>query len=544
MKTVAILLVAVLIVAEPAGAADLSSRVEAVTVYPSGALVTRVARVELAAGDNTLRLDGLPPGLASELLQAEIDSTSAETVSIGQVRVSRLESRDAYDAAVAELTRDIDALKLRIRAIDDSSTAAERRLRFLDGLSQSYARDAGLESSRGAASVATLRDALDLLQTGSESASALIRENATAKAELARDLSVLERRLADLRGGSRSATAVTLTVTAERPVTTELRLRYYRDAAGWSPVYEARLDTSSGALTLLQQADVRQATAEAWQGVALTLSTSQPSGRLEAPELASHFLTLAERAREQSARASVSADAMLEVQALADESEALAVTAARRTDTNFAVNYEVPGVTDVPNDGGEATTLDVERFRFDTELITRVVPRSSTDAFLIARFEQTGSVPLYGSGMRIFVDGVYAGMAEMPTAMPGAEVELPMGQDRRVLVRAESQGGEGGAGGFFSRSQADVVDYVFEIANRRDSVARVEVLDRIPVSRDRSIDVEIGDDATPPDHTDLDDRPGLRRWDRSLAAGETLRIRHQYSIRYPDDRQLVRSAGD
>jgi hypothetical protein len=142
--------------------------------------------------------------------------------------------------------------------------------------------------------------------------------------------------------------------------------------------------------------------------------------------------------------------------------------------------------------------------------------------------------------MRIYVDGAYVGIATMPTALPGAEVLLPMGQDRRVQVRVESQGGEGGERGLLGRTNTEVTDYVFEITNRRGTSAYVEVFDRIPVARDRAIDVEMGNDATEADASDIDDRPGLLRWQRSLAPGEDWRIRHQYSVSYPRDRELAR----
>ena len=77
-------------------------------------------------------------------------------------------------------------------------------------------------------------------------------------------------------------------------MTTEIRIRYYQADAYWSPVYEARLDSDTGALQLLKQASVRQQTDEDWTNVALTLSTSEPTGDLAAPRLRSQFLDLRE----------------------------------------------------------------------------------------------------------------------------------------------------------------------------------------------------------------------------------------------------------
>ena len=521
-----------------ASAADVTSRVEAVTVFPSGALVTRSTQITVQPGDNDVRLVGLVESLETESLQAEV---SDPTVTIGQLKIDRVQSQDAYDAEVARLEAKIDSLRQDIQAVDDSTAAAERQLRFLDGLSVSYARDAGLESGRGAASIESLRAALGLLQSGSEAASATVRENSAQKKALTKEISALQRTLADLRGGSLASTVIDATLNAQRATTVTLRLHYYQDSARWWPVYEARLDTDSGALTLHQQANVEQETDEDWQSVALTLSTSQPTGDLEAPDLASEFLDLRDRVVVTAGRAQPMMQSRGQVAAdSALMEELVVVTGTRRVDTNFAVNYQIPGRSTVANNADEAVNLDIESFRFDAELVTRVVPRSSTDAFLTARFTHDQSVPLYSSDMRIYVDGSYVGVATMPTALPGAEVLLPMGQDRRVQVRVQSQGGEGGERGLIGRTNTEVTDYVFEITNRRATSAYVEVFDRIPVARDRAIDVEMGDDATEADASDIDDRPGLLRWQRSLAPGEDWRIRHQYSVSYPRDRELAR----
>ena len=518
-----------------ATAADVESRVEAVTVYPTGAIVSRVATIELAAGENTVRMTGLVDSIEREYLQVEISDAN---VRIGQVQLGTEQLRDAFNTEVESLQAQIADVNNQIRAVDDSSSAAQLRLKFLDSLAQGYAKDGWNEGSQGPAGVGTLRAALELLQTGAEDASALIRDNETRKADLYKDLSVLQRTLQDLRGNSLRTSAAEVTVNAPRAMTAEIRIRYFQEDAYWTPLYEARLDSNTGELELAQQALVEQETEEDWTNVMLTLSTSEPSGELIAPTVDSEFLDLSEPVP---VAARVNRRAM---QAMAADSvEEITVTGSRirNVDTgNFAVNYQIPGLTSVSNESDDAVSLDLARFRFDSQLVTQVVPRESTQAFLIARFTYDQNVPLYRSEMRVFVDGAFAGLSEMPTALPQAEVALPMGQDRRVEVKAETQGGEGGTGGIIGRRKTEVTDYVFEVVNRRDKPSTVEVLDRIPVARNRDIDVEVPRTATPPDERDLDDQPGLFLWRNSVGAGEAWRIRHQYTVSYPERLILIR----
>lgn len=517
-----------------ATAADLESRIEAVTVYPAGAIVTRVASANLVAGENEIRLIGLVNSIEPEYLQVEIADSG---VRIGQIQLGTEQQRDAFNAEVASIVAQNEALTAQIQQIDDSTSAAQLRLKFLDGLAQGYAKEAWQEGNAGAASVDSLRAALDLLQSGAEDASELIRNNEAQKAEIKKDQSVLQRTLAELRGGRLQASVAELTVNANRTVSTEISIHYFQEDASWSPLYESRLDSNTGALELMQQAQLEQGTDEDWSNVALTLSTSEPSGELIAPTVESEFLQIVEPPPMR-ARAAPAVQASM---AMADTLEEIVVSGSRRVDVgNFAVSYEIPGLSSVPNNSDEAVTLDLARFQIDAELVTQVVPRESTQAFLAARFIYNESVPLYGSEMLVFVDGVFAGFSEMPTAFPQAEVLLPMGQDRRVDVKSETQGGEDGRGGIINRRKTEVTDYLFEIINRRDTPTFVEVLDRIPVARNRDIDVEVPRTATPPTERDLDDQPGIVLWRNTVGAGESWRIRHQYTVSYPEKFVLIR----
>jgi uncharacterized protein (TIGR02231 family) len=520
-------------------AADVPSRVEAVTVYPAGAIVTRVAAVDLVAGENEIRLVGLVPSVDDDYLQAEIADAR---VKIGQIRLSTEQQRDSFNAEITSVIGEIDAMTDRIKAIDDSSNAARLRLKFLDGLAQGYATDAWREGSGGTASIDSLRAALELLQSGSEDANQLIRSNDFTKAALGKDLSVLQRTLAGLRGASLGTVAAELTLTVDRAISTEVRLRYFQGEAYWSPSYESRLDSNTGRLELAQQAVVSQQTDEAWSNVALTLSTSEPTGELAAPELESEFLNIAQPQVRQASNLTMERAAQRSAAADYEMVENIVVTGARRRANvgNFAVNYEIPGLTSVSNDSDEGITLDLARDNFNTELVSQIVPRESTQAFLAARFTYAKSLPLYGSEMMVFVDGVFSGVTEMPTVLPNAQVLLPMGQDRRIEVKSETQGGEGGQQGIISKRKTEATDYVFEITNRRDKPSYVEVRDLVPVARNRDINVEVPRSATPPDLKDIEDQPGLIQWNRTLQPGETWRIRHQYTVSYPADWVLIR----
>jgi uncharacterized protein (TIGR02231 family) len=515
-------------------AIDASSRIDAVALYPSGAIITRVASVDLPAGTSTVRLSGLVTGLEPDGLRVD---ASADGVVLGQLRFARTEQRDAFNAEVNRLNEEIRAMTARLAAIADAIKSAELRLKFLNGVAEGYAKEAWRDSAQGTANVGTWRDALNLLETSSSDAYSEIRRQNTAREESERELSVLQRELASLRGGSLSSSVLEISVQTPRAVSTVLRVHYLQDDAAWSPQYEARLDSDSGRLRIVQQALIQQDTDESWDNVSLSLSTSDPSGDLEPGELDPEFLGLADPAPAARPPARQRLDAYS-----ADSVEEIVVTGAQKSARvgNYAVSYDIPGRVSVSNEADEAQSFDISALETDVTLVTRVIPRNSEQAFLAARFMYERNEPLYSSELRVFVDGAFAGVTEMPTALPNTEVTVPMGMDRRVEVRALNQGTEMGRSGIVSRRQRETTNYLFEISNRRQSASLVEVLDLYPQARDRDIEVDIARNSTAPTESNVDQRPGVILWRKSLGANERWQIHHEYTVSWPAGKRLTR----
>lgn len=540
-QTIAPLAFAVLCHGGAASAAsfDSPSKVVAATVYTSGATVTRSTRVALDAGVNTITLSGLPANLDEARVQIEVADSRVE---IGQIRLASAQRSDAVNAEVRELTQALEAARNALQALADSDQAADLTLKFLDGLASGYAKEAWFEGARGSADTASWQAAINVLSEGSSKALADKRDNLSKRAAASAEVSRIERELRNARGTDRATAALTVALRAPAASNTDVRVHYYSNNASWRPLYEARLDSDSGELELAQRAVVYQSSSTDWNNIDLTLSTSEPEGDLERPVLGSEFLDIQppRRERKSMGRAANGVMAIEEVVVTARKSAPVAFISPEPEVSNFAVTYSVPGKVTVANDADDDQLFDLSRYRFNTRLITQIVPRQSTGAFLAARFTYDQAVPLYGSDMRVYVDGVYAGASQLPTALPQAEVTLPMGQDRRVEVKVTNQGGQRGEQGIIGKRKTEVTDYQFDITNRRNRTTDVEVFDRYPVARNKSIDVDVPRSATEPSATDLDNEPGLIVWRKALDGGASWTIRHTFEVSYPANEQLRR----
>lgn len=506
----------------------LESHVDAVTVYPRGADVTRVARVSLTPGSNIVMLEGLPGNIDLGRVTAVVED---DTVEVRSIRLDVREQREAFDEEVRRLETAIAEVQDAIEAIDDEIAAAELQLKFLEGLAEDYAAGERAEAVTGQADIASWRQAMDTIGSGAGAAMERIRNARKLRREDEKELSVLERELESKRGRRADSAVLMVSLASESSLETNLRVSYFRSQAWWRSGYSAYLDSSASQLRLMHEAQVFQTTGEPWRNVQLTLSTGDPGGAMQARDQDSEFLDLEDAgafARERALRQ----DRMFEQSATLEE---VVMTAARVSPNRYAVIYEADARADILNSTDEAQSVPLAEYRAGVSLVTRTTPRKSARAYITARFTHDSETPLFGGPLRVFVDGAFAGRTEFPELLPGTEAVLPMGPDRQVEVIAIDQGGERGREGFLTSRNTELTDYLFEIVNRHSEATEVEVVDYYPVPRDERIDVSVPDSATEPDEQDLDDRPGVVAWRRELAPGERWRISHRYEVSYPQD---------
>lgn len=517
-------------------ATEVTSRITDVTVYKSGATVTRTANLQLAAGESSVKLVGLPANLMMQGLQVEIESPQ---VSMGQVSLSKTQSRDTIEQSVKSIKDQIAATKLKLSEIDDRIKSAKLQISFLKSLA-----NVGTKSDGANITSINSQQVLTLIGDGSDKAYQKIRENELKKTEVIKDLDLLNRKLRDARAGSKSTKTLDLQVASETAVSTPVRIRYFQQHAYWSPKYEAKLNSDSGKLLLEQKAIIEQNTSEIWGNVKVELSTSQPSDEMSMPEVDSQFLTLEPEYGYSNKKVSRAYSQAPMVNSDQVQLEEVVVTGSRiakpKWSGNYAVNYQIPGRITVRNGRTESQGYDLKKFSFDTELVTRIAPVISTQAFLTANFTYNEKAPLFGEEMTVFVDGTLMGTAEMPDLLPGSEVYLPMGQDKRIDVTVVDQAAKNKKSGVFKRQQVDAIDLTFSIVNRRSVDNKVEVVAVYPVSKDQKVKVERNSNVTKATKEDFEDQKGVVMWSKNLSPNKKWDINYGFKISYPANREISR----
>ena len=269
------------LVAGPVRAAEVaaSSAVDAVTVYPDGASVTRIISLDLPAGENSAVLKDFPLTLDPSSLRVEGEAGAKLTIGA----IDAKPPRAAPPVNLPELDKRIEALKDERANLQGAIDAATARRKFAERFADTS--PAGIGDKGEARPIAEWRAAFAAV--GEEVASADTRSAMPSKQrELDREIARLEQDRAQ-KPPSKMEVRIELAAAAATKAT--LRVTYAVRNARWMPLYDARLDTGAKdrkpALELVRRAEITQNTGEDWSNVALAVSTVRTARGGSAPDL-------------------------------------------------------------------------------------------------------------------------------------------------------------------------------------------------------------------------------------------------------------------
>ncbi|MEQ1578288.1 MAG: mucoidy inhibitor MuiA family protein [Hyphomicrobium sp.] len=555
----------------PAYAAEVTaqSKIGAVTVFPAGAEVSRVAKVKLEKGEHTL----IVQDIAAEAVPGSI---RVEGKATGKLEIGSVDSRRLFvartDAVNAETERrrledEIEKLRDDKAVFEAAVQAAETQKTLIGNLAQLPVRPAppAGQAERGE-DWAQILSVIATATTGAQRASldAQVRMR-----DIDRKIEDLDKKLASLAPPREERTEVKVFVAAATPLEAEIVVSYQVPNASWTPLYDARLSSgakSDGpALTLTRRASISQRTGEPWDDASLTLSTTRPTAGASAPELQPKTVDFEQdiadsRYDKMKRRMSESVESMDAAKpaaapmTVAPDGDALggrgmagvaspepapvAEQSAVVTLAPFQAVYEVPGRLSVPNTG-EAKRVQLLEETIEPQLTVKTVPKDDAQAYLYAKvaLPKTSS-PLLPGPVSLFRDGTFVGTSSLPVLSPGEDHEVGFGTDDLVRVKHSIVEEKRGETGLISTSRTDSRNYHITVKNMHDRAVQLVIFDQVPVSQNQEIKVELtGRQA--PTRQNVDDKRGVLAWDSKLEPDQEQVLDFGYRISWPAAKQII-----
>lgn len=533
-----------------------TSRIDAVTVYLSGAQVARSAKIMLEEGEHTIVFNDLPAEAVPGSIR--VDGKATAKLDIRSVDARRLyiprADQSLLHAERKRLEDEIEKLRDERGLAQGQQDAAQTQKTLLGNLAQMPGRPLEGKESMLPVPQTDWAQVLALIGTGMTQAQRSALEAEVTKRELDRKIEELEKKLSEVAPARVQQTEVKVFVTAAAPLEAELTVRYQVRNASWRPRYDARLDTGSKTaaprLDLTRRAEIRQSTGESWDNITLRLSTTRPTAQAAAPEL--HTVTVdfkpelkpvlaaappaaakrMTRALGEVAREEAEADA-LRPMAMPNVVAANAAVAA----APFQAVFAVPGRLTIPATG-EAKRVQLQENNIEPTLTVRTVPKVDPKAYLYVKFILPKGAPLLPGAVSLFRDGAFVGTGKLPVLAPGEEHELGFGVDDQVRVRYAIVGQTRGETGLISSSRTDNRKFRITVKNQHERAVELVVLDQVPISLDEEIKVILLG-PTKPAKRNIDDKRGVIAFESKLEPEQERVIEFGYRVTWPGKRPII-----
>ncbi len=525
-----------------------SSTVDAVTVYPDGASVTRSSRsicrrARISPFSRTFRLRWIRHRSGSRAKRAQ-NSRSARSTQSRRVRRRRLN--------LPELDKRIEALKDERANLQGAIDAATARRKFAERFADTS--PVGIGEKGEARPISEWRAAFAAVGDEVASADAAIRDAERKQRELDREIARLEQDRAQ-KPPNRLEVRIELAAAAATKAT--LRVTYAVRNARWTPLYDARLDTGAKdrkpALELVRRAEITQNTGEDWSDVALSVSTVRTARGGNVPDLKSLVVQYPQVPRPMAAgsaldyampSAAPSPERSRQFRASGGKAEEPVMEKAAEQQaaadvSGFQVVFKIPGRVSLGASEG-AKSLRVSTATIAPDLAVRAAPVLDPTAFLEASFKQTEDAPLLPGRVSIYRDGVFVGRGLMAAASKDETVRLGFGADDKIKIeRTVVKRNEGSAGLIVTTSKTDERAFKTTVRNGHDFPIRIAVEDQLPVSENEDIVVEMLPSTTAPTASNIRDKRGVLEWAFEAKAGEVRDINFAWRLRWPKDKSVV-----
>ncbi|HJX70893.1 MAG TPA: DUF4139 domain-containing protein, partial [Bacteroidales bacterium] len=348
----------------------------------------------------------------------------------------------------------------------------------------------------------------------------------------------IQRQLNDLNALQNKPTGeIVLNLAASSPVKVKVRVSYLTSNAGWYPVYDIRSESTVSPIKLIYKANIYQSTGYDWKDVKMSVSTRNPEADQNRPILNPWFIdfyqpeiqVLREYKRAEAPAAMNIYQEAVEEDAMASEPLKYVVT---ETSGMMATEYAIENRQSIPSDSKEHMVA-VKEFEVNANYTYHSVPKLSDGVFLLAKLADFGSLSLLPGTANLFNEGMYVGQSDINPFTTADTMMISLGRDEKISIKRTVLK-DLTARQTIGTNIKETKGFELLIKNNKSIPVDLEILDNIPISKNKDIEVNLDADGG----GNLMKEYGRLLWRVQLKSGESRKIDYSFSVKYPKDKTI------
>jgi len=480
----AVVVIALATTAAFADAQTISGAISKVTVYRGQALVTRKLNVDLPVGTSELIVTDLPAKIVPESLYAQ---TSGD-IKVLSVRFREKAVREDTREEVKKLDAQIEDVKHQLKYADGEHKHFKLQWEMFAKLKDFTIAAAKSDLNRGLLTFEPIESLTSLIEEKGLEYHKHNMELEDKIAQLKKELELLDRKRKQLDAGrSRTEREAVLFVSNENKKKAVIELSYLVNGANWNPQYNLRANPKQSNVLIEYNAVVNQTSGEHWGGVALSLSTAEPT--------------------------MVSAPPVL---------EPMLVSLSRPVQTQVAEQQRFMQIENVRQQL-KSRIDNIKRGIAANEELNRLAVRNQTfffnvDQRQVQEFQQKMAEISRTEGVSVTYD------------LPG-RLSLPSRSDQQLVTIA---------------SVLAKADFTLALSNYKNTGVELQLLDRLPYTEDTSVKIELV--KTEPELSKDSEylrtarKKGILRWDLNVPPNtideDATVVKYSFTMEYDKNMQI------
>ncbi|WP_300349856.1 DUF4139 domain-containing protein [uncultured Alcanivorax sp.] len=505
---------------------NVTAPVSEAVLFPSQAHLTRTLSQSLSAGEHQLVVSGLPE-LDLDSLQVTVKGARLQGVRQGfAINKADVSARRAeLDAAILELEQIMAAAK----AADALDQQQIHHLQSLMGQApQGQAVFAQVPVEKWSSAWASIGKAVEQRQ-------AAINQRAVVRHDQQQKLDALRQERQQLGQGQTRSRELVLTVSADKPSTAKVELKYFTGQAGWQNQLRVDLNSRNENVAVTGIALIHNRTGEDWQNVRATLGLV-PAGYRHLPDPAPWIVRLAApqpEMRKQSLRTVMAEPAAYQAD-MAESVSGMPVAAP----VAHGFDMRVPLSAPLSLASGDASArVSYQQAELPVTLSRESYLWQQPAVLLVGEWDNTSPLPWLAGSVTLLRDGQrLTRYHRQQSIKQGEKVKMSFGDDPRLQITVTREPSREGETGLISKESTLSAIKNITLLSHYDKPITVNLLDRLPVAGNDDITVTAKGKAA--DAQDVDDVKGLQRWQFTLPAGGEERFKQGFEIRYPAGESL------
>jgi len=524
------------------------NRITQAVVYTDQAYLKRRIRVIAQEGLNRFLIE-------VQAFTVEVDSVQANVYGEGEifgVQYREIPVKHATQDSVRKLELDKEQLERQRQTLRNEKEVRDKQVKFLDSVIGFAETDLPKKIKTQFPTTENIGSMLEFLGARYQKFADQDVELHRRIGELDKEIKVIDRRLKKTRSPRKKFRKVIEVVfDSRKQQDLTIEVSYVAHLASWEPVYKVDVPLDLAGLGLTMFARIQQNTGEDWNDAKLVVSNAIPLKGAALPDLQTWhlrpppepmFMAGAVAASEDATAVFESADGTLEdtledleIPAGAEMAAEASFQQAEQKELPIAFEYVLPQRIKMSS-GDDEIILPLYTKTMEGNFFIHSVPQNDPLAYLVCRILPDRD--LLAGRLNIHFGGRFVGGTAFSEKKAGQDLLINLGAERGLKVEREKIS-DRLAETFFGRVERSMVarelEYRIRLENLKTEEARVELYDRIPVSKTDRFQVKGLELSPEPTVTDFQERAGVMKWEIRVKPKAVQEIRIRFFVKHPKD---------